>query len=636
MLLSGARVLVDLGCLSLAYWGAFFLRFDGIPPLQMLKLLVFTWPYVVLGQYAILYLLEVPRFAWSYVGLREAVRILWGVGAASAAMLVARFASAWIRPHWGYALYTLIPIGVIAAYTLLALVGLVGVRALRRSQTERRKRRAAKRAGGERTLLVGAGSAGLLVARELAAHSALGIEPVGFVDDDVKKVGLIVHGLKVLGTTEHLEAIARRTSATQVLITTTHADRRAVQRIVETCRALDLSTKVIPGIYQLIEGKTVLEQIRDVTIDDLLGREPVTLDLEQMRQFVAGKTVMVTGAGGSIGSELCRQVSRLGPRRLLLVEQAEPALFSIHQELLTSAASVEVVPLIADVCDARRLGAVFDAWETQVVFHAAAHKHVPMMEWNPGEAIKNNVAGTMTLADAASAHGVESFVMVSTDKAVRPTSVMGATKRLAEMYVQALSQRSKTRFVAVRFGNVLGSAGSVVPIFQRQIAQGGPVTVTHPEMMRYFMTIPEASQLVIQAGAMGTNGQIFLLDMGEPVKIVDLARELVRLSGLVPDEDIEIRFTGVRPGEKLFEELAFDAEQMDRTSCPKIFVGRLSPQRIEEVREALQALIAGADGATGAELRLRLSELIPEFTGGPEPPPGTPVSLPPASQELHS
>jgi FlaA1/EpsC-like NDP-sugar epimerase len=339
----------------------------------------------------------------------------------------------------------------------------------------------------------------------------------------------------------------------------------------------------------------------------------VVLDEAEVSGSVQGRVVLVTGAGGSIGSELCRQICRFAPARLVIVERFENALFSIHRELVAAFPEVAIDPVVADICDADRIDAVFAAHRPYAVFHAAAHKHVPMMEINPGEAVKNNVAGTRVVADAADRHRVARFVMISTDKAVNPTSVMGATKRIAEIYIQALSQRSNTRFVMVRFGNVLGSAGSVIPIFKEQIARGGPITVTHPEMRRYFMTIPEASQLVLQAGAMGKGGEIFILDMGEPVKIVDLAKDLITLSGLRPGEDIEIEFSGMRPGEKLFEELSTDAEHADKTQHPKIFIGRIHPHDWTETVRGIERLAAMSDRASPDAIRGAIRGLVPEY-----------------------
>lgn len=400
--------------------------------------------------------------------------------------------------------------------------------------------------------------------------------PVGFIDDDPRKLGSQIGGLQVLGQASQIIQIAARKRATRALITIANASGADIRRLTLLCNDAGLQTRIIPGIYEIVGERVNLSRIREVAIEDLLGREPVKLDEDQIFGSVANNVVMVTGAGGSIGSELCRQVCRFAPARLILIERFENALFEIHRELIALFPNVRIEPRIADVADRARMQAVFQAEQPDLVLHAAAHKHVPMMEANPGEAIKNNVGGTRVIADLADQHGVARFVMISTDKAVNPTFIMGASKRVAEIYVQTLASRSKTRFVTVRFGNVLGSNGSVIPIFKEQIARGGPVMVTDPEMRRYFMTIPEASQLVLQAGAMGAGGEIFILDMGEPVKIVDLARDLITLSGFKPDEDIEIKFSGVRPGEKLFEELSTDAEHASKTKHPKIFIGRIA------------------------------------------------------------
>jgi FlaA1/EpsC-like NDP-sugar epimerase len=423
--------------------------------------------------------------------------------------------------------------------------------------------------------------------------------------------------LPVLGTTNDLAEIAERKRIARVLITIANARGANIRRITELCRDARLDTKIIPGIYEIVGEKVNLSRIREVAIEDLLGREPVQLDEHVIGEALCSRVVLVTGAGGSIGSELCRQVCRFGPQRVLLVERFENALFEIHRELTEAFPTLQIDPCIADVTDATRMAQLFANYRPDIVFHAAAHKHVPMMEWNPGEAIKNNIGGTRVVADLSDQHGVQRFVLISTDKAVNPTSVMGATKRVAEIYLQALSSRSETKFVTVRFGNVLGSNGSVIPIFRSQIAKGGPVTVTHPDMKRFFMTIPEAAQLVLQAGAMGDGGEIFILDMGEPVRIVDLARDLVTLSGLRPDEDIEIKFSGVRPGEKLYEELASDAENADKTKHPKIFTGRIKTHAWDAVQIGVEALLDLASGHALDRVRAALRELVPEYQTTP-------------------
>lgn len=464
------------------------------------------------------------------------------------------------------------------------------------------------------TLLVGAGSAGVLVAKEIEARPSLGVLPLGFVDDDLAKKGQLLHGIPVLGGVNELPGLAQRLGAQQVLLTIASAKGSLVRQVQELCQRCDLQLKVVPGVYEIVDGQIGVTRIRDVQIQDLLRRDPIELDMDAIGEIAKDKTVLVTGAGGSIGSELCRQVLRFEPSRLVLVEQAEPALYQIHRELTGVGSGTKLLPCVADVCDAARMRQVFNTTRADVVLHAAAHKHVPMMEWNPGEAIKNNIRGTQVVADLADDTGVGVFVLVSTDKAVNPTSVMGATKRVAELYCQSKSSRSKTRYVTVRFGNVLGSAGSVVPLFQEQIAAGGPVTVTHPEMKRYFMTIPEACQLILQASSMGEGGEIFVLDMGEPVKIVDLAHDLIKLSGLSPAQDIKVKFTGLRPGEKLFEELSTKAEDADRTKHPKIFIGKLQRLDHEALRPKVSALLTSADEEGAEGLRRGLKLLVPEYT----------------------
>ena len=374
-----------------------------------------------------------------------------------------------------------------------------------------------------------------------------------------------------------------------------------------------IPVKIIPPLHEILSGSLNLSRIRDVAIEDVLRRPPVQLDSTCIAAVVRGRTVMITGAGGSIGSELCREVCRFAPATLVLVEQAENSLFESHRQLIRQFPELAIIPCIADICDATRMGQIFSKHRPAVVFHAAAHKHVPMMESNPGEAVKNNVLGTAALARLAHSHRVERFVMISTDKAVNPTSVMGVSKRAAELYLQAFSRHSQTRFVAVRFGNVLGSNGSVIPIFKEQIARGGPVTVTHPEMKRYFMTIPEACQLVLQAGSMGKGGEIFILDMGEPVYIVDLARDLIRLSGLTPDKDVEIRFTGIRPGEKLFEELFLSDESAVKTYHPRVFIGRLTSPPWSEIERQVKELGELAPSADIRQLHAKFKEIVPEY-----------------------
>jgi FlaA1/EpsC-like NDP-sugar epimerase len=398
----------------------------------------------------------------------------------------------------------------------------------------------------------------------------------------------------------------------QALITIGQLSGPTVRRVTALCAERKIPTKMIAGIGEMVEGRVRLSAIRDVAIEDLLRREPIKLDDQAISDNLRGVTVLVTGAGGSIGSELCREICRFGPSRLVLVEQAENSLFAINRDLSCQFPDLEIAPCIADICDKTRMTQIFSRWRPAVVFHAAAHKHVPLMEENAGEAIKNNVFGTCQLADMAHTQRVRQFVLISTDKAVKPTSVMGVSKRIAEIYVQALSQRSRTKFVMVRFGNVLGSVGSVIPIFKEQIAKGGPITVTHPAMRRFFMTIPEACQLVLQAASMGRGGEVFILDMGEQIRILDLARDLVRLSGLAP-EDIEIQFTGVRPGEKLSEELSLMDERVHKTHHSKILVGNRIIHDWRVVRANIKSLLELVDCPDPARILAKLKEIVPEY-----------------------
>jgi FlaA1/EpsC-like NDP-sugar epimerase len=613
LLSRSTQVVIDLVVLGLSFLGAFVIRFDWDIPATMLSPLLTSLPYVVALQYAVMSAFGIPRFSWRYIGLREITWILQAILIAAGVLLATRL----IAPRWlsstTYYRNVMIPFGVIAIDTVLAFMGTAGVRALRRQIGERAESKGHARHGkpAVATLLIGAGQAGLMVAKELSKRGGMGFRAVGFVDDDKSKLGTIVHGIKVIGTTDEIPKLRDEFSIKEAIITIANAPPKQIRRLAMLCESIGLPAKIVPGVYEIVGGDVNLSRMRKVAIEDLLGRDPVTLDDSAISAQVQGKTVLVSGAGGSIGSELCRQLMRFSPGQLVLVDQSENDLFHIHREL--AAAGGKVVPVIASVGDRKRMAAVFQTHQPSIVYHAAAYKHVPMMEWNPAEALRNNVLGTQTLAELSDQNGVATFVMVSTDKAVNPTSVMGASKRAAEIFVQSLSQKSKTHFVAVRFGNVLGSAGSVVPIFKEQIERGGPVTVTHPDMERYFMTIPEACQLIMQAGAMGKGGEIFILDMGKAVKIVDLARDLIGLSGLVAGEDIEIQFTGVRPGEKLFEELSVDAEAADATRHPKIFVGKLRPYDDAVVQQWFNELRMNIENDRPIDARATLRALIPEM-----------------------
>ncbi|OIU67650.1 polysaccharide biosynthesis protein [Rossellomorea aquimaris] len=426
----------------------------------------------------------------------------------------------------------------------------------------------------KRALIIGAGSAGSMLVRQLIKSSDTDLMPVGFIDDSPKKQKLEIYGVTVLGGTKDIPQIVEKYGVENIIIAIPSLRKGQLQEVYQECSKTNAKTQIMPMIEDIVSGKVSVNQFRDVQVEDLLGREPVELDIKSISAKLTGKTILVTGAGGSIGSEICRQVSKFKPKKLLLLGHGENSIYTIDMELRNKyKEEFEIIPVIADIQDRNRIFEVMENHTPDVVYHAAAHKHVPLMEYNPKEAVKNNVIGTKNVAEAADTFGVGTFVLVSSDKAVNPTNVMGSTKRIAEMVIQNLDKNSKTNFVAVRFGNVLGSRGSVIPLFKRQIQAGGPVTVTHPDMTRYFMTIPEASRLVMQAGALARGGEIFVLDMGEPVKIVDLAKNLIKLSGYSIDE-IGIKYAGIRPGEKMYEELLGENEVHGEAVFPKIFIGK--------------------------------------------------------------
>jgi len=440
----------------------------------------------------------------------------------------------------------------------------------------------------EKVLIIGAGQAGTLVARQLKNNRELGLMPSAFIDDDFNKYKLQILGIPVVGTRADIVTAVEKYKIDKIVIAIPSLKKEEMTRIFEECAKTKIKPQIMPKIEDVMLGKVPVSQFRDVEVEDLLGREPIKLDIEGISEYVSGKTVLVTGAGGSIGSEICRQICLFKPQRLVLVGHGENSIYTIDMEIRNQyGQDIEIIPVIGDVQDRPRMFEVMEEYTPDVVYHAAAHKHVPLMEYNPREAVKNNVFGTKNVAEAADTFGVGTFVLVSTDKAVNPTNVMGSTKRIAEMIIQSLAQNSNTKFVAVRFGNVLGSRGSVIPLFKKQIQAGGPVTVTHPDMTRYFMTIPEASRLVIQAGSLARGGEIFVLDMGEPVKITDLAKNLIRLSGYTIEE-IGINYSGLRPGEKMFEELLNEEEIHPEPIFPKIFIGKAILEQEEEVEFLLE------------------------------------------------
>jgi FlaA1/EpsC-like NDP-sugar epimerase len=588
------QVGVDAALLALAYWLAYMLRFDEGIPHRYQELLTDTIWITVPMQVAIYAAFGLYSKLWRFVDQKDFETILKATVVSTAGLIVVMFLFS-IGRHDP-------PRTVIAMDFLLALVFVCGARFAVRWAFERPARGAMLERAGHEVLIVGAGNGGQQVAAELRRNPGLRAAPVGFVDDDPRKQGMRVAGHKVLGTTDDLPRVLDAVKPDEVIIAIPSAPGILRQRVVTACRDRSIPVRMLPTTFELLSGGVnLMRQVREVQVEDVLGREPVRVEIDRVGAYLSGRVVLVTGAGGSIGSELCRQIARVGPKFLVLVDNSENALFEIRRELEEERHFSRAASVLVDCKDATRVREVFEEHSPSVVFHAAAYKHVPLMEENPVEAVRNNAVATRIVAAAAGEAGVERFVLVSTDKAVSPATVMGASKALAEWAVEAAQNRFKgTRYASVRFGNVLGSSGSVVPIFRRQIAKGGPVTVTDSRMTRYFMTIPEAVQLIIRSGELATGGEVFVLEMGDPVKIVDLAANMIRLAGYEPDVDIAIEIVGRRPGEKIHEELFNPGERPQPTPAEKIVYAiqpPLEPEWVESAFARIEALVYGGDAA---------------------------------------
>jgi len=590
------------------FYFAYLIRFDGIVPKQFeSQFEAFVFWFVVF-QVVVLIAFGQLRVVVSFFSFVDLTAI---VLANSVSSILLFSSAAWLGIR--------IPRGVVILDFLLLTGGIALVRAVMRYVAERRRGGTsfgAQSTGEPRLVaIVGAGDAGARVVRELLAKPALRLKPVAFFDDDPMKWGQRLHGVPIIGNPNLIREVPWRNQLRKFIVAAPSATPARVGEIARIAADLGITSDTLPALDQLVDGTVKVSQLRPVRIDDLLRRPAIPLDQGAIQSGIRGQVVVVTGAGGSIGSELCRQILKASPRQLLLLERSEVQLFQIEQELLGMGGGSIVVPLIADVADAGRIREIFQRYRPDAIYHAAAHKHVPMMEAQPSEAIRNNSLGTANLARFAHEFRVARFVLISTDKAINPTNVMGASKRLAEIFLQAFqaAHPNPTRFMAVRFGNVLGSSGSVVPTFQKQIAAGGPITVTHPEVTRYFMTIPEAVGLVLQAGALGKGGEIFVLDMGDPVKIVDLARQMIELSGYRAGEDIEIRFVGLRPGEKMFEELSHHKEQLTETGHPKIFRFVSTPVPLPSVEDYFERLRPRLGSVEPGELKQAIQEMVPEY-----------------------
>lgn len=595
-------MLLDAILINLALFGSFYLRFEGNLKEEYLEYVqthletalvstvVFLLAFHIFGLY---------RNIWRYASVGELLSIVYAVTVGIGfTMAIIYFIAPLRLPH-----------SVSVLFWLLVIVLTGGLRFTPRVRQEN-SIFTLRNKDERKVLIIGAGDAGVLALRELKKRDFHEGTPVGFIDDSKNKINLHVQGFPVLGSREDIPEVVERFDVDEIIIAIPSASGDAIREIVEICKETKAaSLKILPGVQDILSGKITVSSIREVQVEDLLGRDPVSVDLEEVADYLRDQTVLVTGAGGSIGSELCRQIVRFSPAKLILTGHGENSIFDIEQELK----EYPVVTEIIDIKDSVKVNLIFEKYKPSLVFHAAAHKHVPLMEGNPEEALKNNILGTNNLAQAADKTGVKTFVLISTDKAVNPTSVMGASKRIAEMVIQDFDRRSQTKFVAVRFGNVLGSRGSVIPTFKKQISAGGPVTVTDPNMTRYFMTIPEASQLVIQAGAMALGGEIFILDMGKPVKIVNLAKDLIRLSGLEVDKDIKIVFTGIRPGEKLFEELLTSEEGTSATKHKRIFVARPNHINTEDIAGILKTIRERGSYLSKEEIEAAIRKLIPDF-----------------------
>ncbi len=598
-----ALVIADLFLVELSYFISFFLVMSS--DLAAFELIKRNMIFIGLGYIFVFWIFKLYESLWRYASIDEFLCTV-------AANLLAGTTVYFVMDFMG--MHIRLNVNIIAMiFTMVFTIGIrISFRLWRRGlafipDIKKDKNK-------ERALIVGGGSAGDMILREILNSKYSRFNPVAIVDDDKMKVGRSILGVKILGTTDDVEKITKEKDIDSIIIAMPSVDNEVKARIIEKCKKTGCKLKIIPGLYQILNSTTTMQdKIRDVEVEDLLGRESIKLDNEGIEDYIKGKTVLVTGGGGSIGSELCRQIAKFSPKMLIILDIYENNAYDIQNELKNDYKDLNLKVLIGSVRDKRRIDGVCNLYRPNIVFHAAAHKHVPLMEESPSEAIKNNVFGTFNVAEAADRYKVKRFVLISTDKAVNPTNIMGATKRCCEMIVQAFNERSETEFVAVRFGNVLGSNGSVIPLFKKQIKNGGPVTVTHKDITRFFMLIPEAAQLVLQAGAYARGGEVFVLDMGKPVRIYDLAEDLIRLSGLEPGNDIAIKVTGLRPGEKLYEELLMSEEGLKDTGHKKIFVGKPTFKDMEGLVEDLTSLKFVIEKGDKQAITDKLKEIVPTF-----------------------
>ena len=599
-LLPGLLLIVDVITIIGVALISLLIRFDGYITPHYMHQMIDTLPIMVISYIVMLLSMHLYTRIWRYAGMREMVAVLIATTLGAGLFYTGMYVFDKSLPRSIYLISWILSTGVIGIGRMV--LHYIAMRYGGKQSTD---------ADMVNTLIIGAGDAGATIAREIERYHKRSRKVIGFIDDDESKFNRLMGGVRILGNRHDIPSIVKENKVKEIIIAMPSVTRNEIRNIMEICSPLKCKVNTLPGMYQLLDDEVLVSHLHPVSIEDLLERDEVRLDMDIVEHYIRDKVVLVTGAGGSIGSEICRQIMRVGPKQLLLLGHGENSIYLINQELKNIYKDGPIIPIIADIRDKQQLDQIFTQYNPQVVFHAAAHKHVPLMEIQPMAAVLNNIYGTRNVADVAGRHGVERFVMISTDKAVNPTSVMGATKRVAEKVIISMNDTYDTKYITVRFGNVLGSRGSVIPLFKKQIEAGGPVTVTDPEMTRYFMTIPEASQLVLQAGAMGKGGEVFLLDMGEPVKIIDLARNMIRLSGLEPDKDIHIKITGLRPGEKKYEELLTSEEGTNRTNHTKIFEAPLDTVD----RDWLIDKIATFDSCeTDMDVIGVLQDIIPTYT----------------------
>jgi len=577
MIRSKLLVGLDIFIINISIILAYLLRFDGdlsSMPLEVKTNIVYIFITATIIKIISFGFFKLYSSLWRYAGIHEMINIVAGAFVGNVVLQCLVFIERILAARNFQLIEITVPASIFAIAFLMDIFLVGGSRFAYRVFRRKVKGEAIRFKNSKRVLIIGGGNAGAVIIREMKQRTELNSVPVAIIDEDSYKLGKEINGVPIIGCNKDIVDVIMRKRIDEVIIAIPNASNQVINEVYEECSKTDCKIKILPSVSQLIDESVIIQKIRDVDIEDLLGREPIKLDVQGITTCIEGKVVFVTGGGGSIGSELCRQIASYKPKQLIILDNYENNAYDIQNELLYNYPKLNLVTIIANIREKHRIDSIFKKYKPNIVFHAAAHKHVPLMETNPTEAVKNNVFGTLNVSECADKYGVERFVLISTDKAVNPTNIMGATKRIAEMIIQALNKHSKTEFVAVRFGNVLGSNGSVIPLFKKQIEQGGPVTLTHKEVTRFFMTIPEAVQLVIQAATMAKGGEIFVLDMGKPVKIYDLARNLIKLSGFEPDEDIKIEVTGLRPGEKLYEELLMDEEGLESTANEKIFVAQ--------------------------------------------------------------